>query len=362
MSNDIKLETEELGMFKEGLNDLLKTSLSVLNSLERHDLVEVGNSPSKRAERRKQIETIIKRTNLYLNYFNQTTSRDMDEHYIPMYKIYTEHSQAIGLMVKQLCATDSAVDTSWLSKNKITIVIDKDSDVILHVQVIFQLAMELRRVVENKIDVKYEDMIRGAPPEEVDELKEQMYDEKYGTPETSYVDRYLLALISIFLSISQRSAERKGLKIAASNIIQSLPQSSGSSEGGFLGGLGDILSDVMKNLQPGDGGMPDGTNIGEAITGALSSALGDGPLGEVLAKAGQSTDVGELTKNLSQAINNPELSKMVRDQVDRSNVSNSVAAPPKAGEPVPETVAAPSSNGNIEVHEEVEDGDDIEFG
>lgn len=366
-TDEIKMGGEELNMFKEAMGDLIKTSLSVLNSLERHNLIDVGTNDAKRAERRKQIETIIKRTNLYKNYFGQTTMRDMDEHYMPMYKVYMEYRDAINAMAKQLCNPESPVDTNWLSKNKITIVIDQHAGVILHVQVIFQLSMELRRTVESNIDGKYKDMIANAHSEDVEDLKDQMYEEKYGAPETSYVDRYLLSIISVILAICQESEVRKVLKMAASNIMHSLPQSK-SGGGGFLGGLGglgDIIGSVMKNLQGGEGGgPPDGANIGEAITGALSSAFHDGQLGDVLTKASQSSDAGELTKHLSDAFNNPALSNLVNGQVARANMAGSVAPPPRAGDMPSNTADSAStmaSSSYMATNSVVEMGDDVEL-
>lgn len=352
-NNKLQLGTEELNIFKEGLNDLLKTSLAILNSLERHDLVDRGDNNTKRTERRRVIETITKRTNLYQNYFGQTTSRDMDEHYKPFYGIYRKYYSPIIQMVGQLCsADDTAVTTQWLNNNKISIIIDITSGVILHLQVIFQLGMELQKTVERKITVKYKDMISKANAEDRSELTEQMMDEKDDSPELAYIDRYLLALITVFLAISQNSTDRRQLKLAASHMMETMPNGGNDSNDGGggggglfggLGGLGGILTDVLKNI-PGGGSLTDGGDVGQVITDTLKAALGpDGPMKDVLRNAGKSHDVGELTKNLSAAINNPELNKVIDSQVGRFKNSN-IAHPPKVGDKVPNETNQSSSS------------------
>ena len=332
----VNLDIEELNIFKSWLKKLVELSVNILNSLDKYDLVEFGNTAEDRKRRKATIDTVIKRTKLYQNYFGQTTSKDMMEHYEPFYEVYINYKSDIMKMVDQLCSKQTVnVDTSWLAENRIFIVIDKDSDIILHIKVVFQLAMELENNVDKIITEKYNLEISKASGIKRTELQEDMEDEKYDTPELSYIDRYLLCLISIFLSVSQDSTERRKLKIAASNIMQGLPNTNDVSGSSMFGGLGNLIGDVFKNMPNNGADINNGADVGQIITGALQSALGDGNIGGVLKKACESRDVGEIFNNFSEAIANPELNKAINDQVAKYDKSSSIAPPPKYGDKAP---------------------------
>jgi hypothetical protein len=359
------LDAEDLEVFKRGLETLLKTSIDILGSMDEmynRKLKEFENaSLSKREEyemitkRLQNVETMTERTRLYQNDFAATVNKDMDEHYNLFRTMYQSNKPGVISMAKS-CRTKGKKDVSWITTNSkhINVIIDKDAQIVIHLGHIYGLGLELHNKVDRAISFKYQKLIDDG--EDEDDAKDDMTDEKEHSHELSYANRLTLAILTIFMSITDVRFERRILKSAVSHLQNLIPEDSDGG-GGLFDNLGDMLGGFFNNMggDSSEGGGGGGGGAIDSIASGLKTALGgeSESIKNAIDRASKSTNLAELGQNISSAFNDPDVTGAVKEQVTRFTQGSQVKPPPTADGTIPASAIEPINEVEVDVGDDV---------
>lgn len=349
-----QLDAEDLEVFKSGLEDLLKISINILTTMEEREMVN--------EKLRGQIETMLERVRLYQNDFVTTVNKDMDEHYVLFQAIYETHKTGI-LQMAHSFRSKGEKNLKWIAANgkPITVVIDREAQIVIHLDQIYKQGLKLQTMVTRSIQSKYQKLVKDG--EDEDDAMEDMRDELEHNQEIAYANRLTLAMLTVFQSITEVKAERRILKSATSHLRNQIPSESG---GGMFGNIGDVLGGFLQNMggESGEGGAMD------TITNGLKSALGGNneSVKSAIDRASKSKNLAELGQNISAAFEDPAVGSVVKEQVSRFTQGSQIQPPPGSSGEIPaaaSTVPASTVPASVVparvVKEEiaVDDSDDI---
>ncbi len=334
-SSNIRIDKERLTGFIKSFKLLLQSCEDIIEGLYEYDIVPPGPDKSltqTQAANKNVIKTLRERTTLYKRFFAETRTDEMDIHYEIFQMIYKAKKSGILRMVDTLCNDNEMVDTKWLTTDGkgVTAVAYSGNNrcISLHLTLIFKLGMQLRKVVDIEIDEKYDD-VDDMTKEEAEEKREN---EKSDRKELWYVDKFLLSLISVFHSLVYKREETMKLKVAISYLYEFLPEESNDS-GGIMGNFGSLINTIVKNLPQGMGdGQINGDQVGKTLTETLKNVLGgdNSPLKKVIDDISNSKNISDMTRSISDAINNPDIAKVVNRRTDDYDEISKMKPPPKS--------------------------------